>query len=131
MHAKIVAYKGLILCELLTHHDVDDEVATSIGNPDRFGQVIMNSAKNVGISAEALALLQTLKKGTGSLGDIDWFRAEDGDGVFGWIGAVRAIFDPKNCETSRDYRSDLGHVVIPNDVPDQAKEAIDVHLPSA
>lgn len=124
MHAHITAYKGIIVCELLATASIKGEVTTSLDNSGVFGQVIHDTAKNLGVSAEALALLKSLPRGRDSLGDIDWFRTNDGRASFGWIGGPYAIKDPKQCEGSRQYEV-LAHVVIPNDVPEGAKEAID------
>lgn len=123
MHARITAYKGIIVCELLATASIKGEVTTSLDNAGVFGQVIHDTAKNLGVSAEALVLLKGLPRGRDSLGDIDWFRTGE-KAAFGWIGGPYAIKDPKDCETSRQYEV-LAHVVILNDVPDGAKEAID------
>lgn len=124
MHAHITAYKGKIVCELLATKSIDGEVTTSLDKPGNFGQIIHDTAKHLGVSAEALALLNTMRAGHDSLGDVDWFVTGDDKASFGWIGGPYNILDPKECEPSRDYKV-LDHVVIPNDVPEGAKSAID------
>ena len=124
MHAKITAYKGIIVCELIATASVDGQVTTSLDNPGCLGQVIHDTATNLGVSAEALELLRGLPRGHDDLGDIDWFRTNDGKASFGWLGGPYAIKDPKACETSSSYEV-LAHVVIPNEVPQGAKDAID------
>jgi len=124
MHAHITAYKGKIVCELLADKSIEGEVTTSLDRPGNFGQIIHDTAKHLGVSAEAMALLKTIRPGHDSLGDIDWFGTSDGAASFGWIGGPYNIVDPKKCDASRDYKI-LGYVEIPNDVPEGAKAAID------
>lgn len=126
MHAHITAYKGKIVCQLLANASVAGEVTTSLDNPGVLGQMIHDTAKNLGVSAEALALLNGLPPGHDDLGDVDWFRTSDGKASFGWLGGPYSIKDPNSCETSSSYKV-LEHVVIPNDVPEGAKEAIDAN----
>lgn len=123
MHAKITAHRGILVFDLLATES-SDEVATSLDRPGNMGQVIMNTAKNLGVSAEALQLLRSLKRGHDSLGDIDWFKTRDGQHAFSWLGAPHALKDPKTAETSRQYHIG-GYVAIANEVPEGAKAAID------
>jgi hypothetical protein len=123
MHAHVTAYKGLLVLELRVEKSIENEVVSSLDKPGNLGQIIMDSAKNVGISEQALALLKTVRRGSDSLGDIDWFKSGD-KAVFGWLGGPYRIADPKVIEGSREYGI-FDHVAIPNDVPAGAKEAID------
>jgi len=125
IHARITAYKDIIVCELVAEASIPNEVVTTIDTPGNIGQVIMNTKEHLGVSKEALELLKTVKKGHDSLGDVDWFSTMNGAAhAFGWIGGPYAIKDPKTCEASRQYV--IGEFVeIPNDVPEGAKQAID------
>ena len=123
MHAKITEYKGHLVCELVADASIEDEVVTSIDTPGVIGQVIMNTEKNLGVSAEALKLMAEVKIGHDDLGDIDWFESVKGD-TFGWLGGPYSIKLPGDIETARDFKT-LKHVVIPNDAPQGAKDAID------
>lgn len=125
MHAHVTAYKNHLVIEALATKSIKDEAHLSIDNPTCFGQVIMNTAKNLGVSAEALELLKYLKRGRDSLGDINWFATTNGtNSAFSWIGGMQAIKDINEIETSRDYVV-MGYVLIPNNVPQGAMEAID------
>jgi hypothetical protein len=123
MHAHITAYKGRLVLELLAKASIPDEVATSLDNPGNIGQVIMNTGKNLGVSAEALELLKQVKRGHDDIGDIDWFRTGD-TAAFGWLGGIYRIADPKQVEGSRTYGI-FDYVAIPNHVPQGAMQAID------
>ncbi len=126
MHARVTAYKNLLVLELLATRSIDNEVATSLDRPGNIGQVIMNTEKNLGVSAEALALMKGLQRGRDDLGDIDWFASKGAGDCFGWIGGPYSIKDPSSVETSRSWK--LGaHVVIDNDVPQGAREFIDAN----
>lgn len=125
MHAKIKAYKGYLVCELLAEKSIDGEVASSIDNPGNFGQVIMDSGKHVGISPEAYELLKTIRPGRDAIGDVDWFGSSDGKAAFCWIGPPRQLIKASVAVGSRDYRTNYPYVEIENDVPEQAIEAID------
>lgn len=124
VHAKITAYKGKIVCELVAKSSIPNEVNTSLDNPTTMGQIIHNTEKHLGVSDEALKLMRTLKRGSDSLGDIDWFETGGGTASFGWLGGPYNIIDAAECEPSRDFKI-LKYVRIPNDVPDGAKEHID------
>lgn len=127
MHARVTAYKGHLVIELLTTKSIPGETAVSMDNPQRFGQVIMNTEKNLGVSQEAIEVMKTLKRGRDSLGAVDWFATSTADGpahAFSWIGGQYAIVNPEDTETSRQW--EMGkYVTIPNDVPQGAIDAID------
>ncbi|AXQ70017.1 hypothetical protein HOU03_gp251 [Caulobacter phage CcrSC] len=126
MHAKITAYKGLLVIEMTTLESIVGEVTCSLDTPGTFGQVINDTAKHLGISEEGIALMKAFKTNRSSLGDIDWFATGEGKHAFGWIGGPFALKDPTTDEGSRDYRVfDGAYVSIPNDVPQGAREAID------
>lgn len=128
MYGKITAYKGHIVCELLVDKSIEGEVATSLDNKDRFGQVVLNSAKNLGVSPEALILLSKVKRGRDSIGDLDWFvtnvPGQEPGHAFAWMGGVKSIKFPADCETSRQFVLG-GYVPIENESAQGAMEAID------
>lgn len=128
MHARITAYKGQLVIELLTQHSIPGEVAVNECLRGDYGQLIMNTEKNLGVSQEAFAILQTLKPGSGGLpADMIWFDVQENQAfsqTFGWLGGANAIVDPEWTELDPNWQ--LGkYVSIPNTVPDGAKEAID------
>lgn len=123
MHAHVTAYKGLLVLELRVEKSIPDEVVTALDTPGNLGHLIMDSGKNLGVSQEALVLLKQVRKGSGSLGDIDWFRSGD-KAVFGWMGGPYRLAKPADVEASRQFGI-FDYVSIPNDVPEGAREAID------
>ncbi len=123
LHATVTAYKGHLVLELLAKQSIPNEVATSLDNPGNIGQVIMNSAERLGVSAEARELLAQVKPGHDSIGDVDWFQSGSLD-VFGWIGGPYAIKKPSECEAARGFKL-RASVDIPNEPAQGAKDAID------
>jgi hypothetical protein len=123
MYATVTAYKGIIVLQLLATAS-NEEVTTTLDNPGVFGQVICNSATNVGISEEAIKLLKTIRPGGDSIGDVDWFRSDAKGDVFAWIGGPWAMINPETAEAARGYAV-RSYATVPNDVPDGAKEVID------
>lgn len=124
MHARITAYKGHLVVELLARASIKDEVTTSLDRPGSFGQVVHDTARNLGVSADALALLKTLQPSGDAVSDVTWFRTDDGKASFGWLGGVNRLMDPQETESARGFAL-LEHVVIANDVPEGAKDYLD------
>jgi hypothetical protein len=126
MHARVTAYRGHLVIELLAECSIPNEVVTLLDTPGNLGTVICDTARNLGISAEALSLLRTLRPGSDGLGEIDWFASGDTH-TFGWMGSVKSIMDPAKVAPSRDWK--IGpHLVVMNDVPQGAKDHIDKTL---
>lgn len=123
MYATVTEYKGKIVLQLLATASNED-VTTTLDNAGVFGQVICNSEKNVGISEEAIKLLETIKPGRDAIGDVDWFKSNERGDVFAWIGGPYAIVDPTTAEGARGYAVRT-YTKVPNDVPEEAKAAID------
>jgi hypothetical protein len=126
MHAEITAYKGRIVIELKAKKSIPGEVLTSLDTPRLAGQVVNDTARNLGVSKEALDLLKSVRKGDCAAGDVDWARTEEGKAVFGWKGGRCAIFSPETCESSRRFKVG-GYVTIPNNVPEGARQQLDKH----
>lgn len=122
MLANITSYKGRLVIELLERSSTD-ECVTSLDTPGVFGQVIMNTDKNLGVSSEAVDLMKKVKAGHDSIGEIDWFSSAKGD-TFGWIGGPFTIVDPTTAETARNF-SIRSYQPIDNVVPAGAMAAID------
>jgi hypothetical protein len=123
IHANVTAYKGQIIIELLTFTSIPDETHVSMDNPSVLGQMILDSGKHLGVSKEALALIQQVKPGHDSMGEIDWFKAGEVF-AFGWLGGPYKIVSPEEADASRQFV--VGDFVeIPNVVPAGAKAAID------
>jgi len=87
----------------------------------RFGSVIIDTAKYLYASREAIELMRKVKRGRDSIGDLGWHDSNHGD-AFSWFGVIFRVVDPKTCETARDFRI-MAYNEIPNDVPQEIREA--------
>lgn len=124
MKARVFAYKGYLVLELLVTKS-DDEVTSTIDHPGTFGQVIANTKANLGVSQEAIDLMATVKRGRDSIGDIDWFKLAAGGHAFGWIGGPKAIKQASEIETSRQWNTGEFINIDNALIPPEAKAHID------
>ena len=121
--ANVYAYKGFLILEQVDKCS-SARITTSVDTPDHIGQVVHDTANNLGVSKEAIELLQAIERGSDSLGTIDWLECADGTFSFGWIGNPYAIKDPADCVTSQSWQ--IGpYVLIPNTPPEGAMYAVD------
>ena len=126
LKVKLTAYKGQLIIETQNTENTDPDFVPA--GEGRFGCVLSNSKKKLGISKEAMGLLKEIKRGNDGLGDVDAFESGNGNVVFGWIGGQLTITDPKEAVGSREYDTNLlekNSVRIENEVPEGAMEAID------
>ena len=124
MHAEITAYKGRIVIELKVKKSIPGEVLTSQDTPRVAGQVVTDTARHLGVSAEALSLLKEVRRSSEDAGELDWSRTAEGKAAFGWKGDRCAIFNPQACAGSRKFKVG-GYVTIPNNVPEGARKQLD------
>jgi len=91
--------------------------------PGKIGCVLMDTAKHLGVSEEAL---KKVRRSRDDIGDVDWFASHNNGHCFAWLGGLKAIFG-EGAEGSRTYAvpEPGGYVVIPNDVPEEARRIID------
>lgn len=126
-HCNVTFYNGHIVVEFVTLNSVKDELVSPYDTHGSMGFVVHDVA-HVGMSKEAFEQLQQVPAGRDSLGELDIFRAGDKH-VFGVLGGACGFFDVATVQTSRQWRiSDLtleSFQVIPNDVPEGAKQVID------
>lgn len=121
---RITAYKDHLVIETEAPHDKTDNFVPD--GDGRIGCVLIGTQELLGVSDEALALLQKVKKGRDAIGDLMWWEADGGRCCFGWLGGPLCIKDMSDIVGDRDYAVRPGHyVTIPNDVPDGAKGIID------
>jgi hypothetical protein len=125
--AFVLAYRGILI---LHGCSADSRENWTPAGDGRFGCVVTDTAKHLGVSPEALELLKTVKPSHDAIGDVDWWKCGDGTYAFGWLGGHLHLVDPAKGSGSRDYV--IGdHVVIENNIPDEgAMKAIDAHLAS-
>jgi hypothetical protein len=124
MHAEITAYRGRLIITLLADHSIPGEVITSQDNPRFPGQVIYDTARNLGVSREALQLLRDLPASSEEVGDLNWFHIDKDKPMFFWRGGRHAIFSPDYICAAREF-SIRDHVCIPNRVPADARAQLD------
>lgn len=119
-HVKILAHENLIICcpdESLLTKEHDWWVPTdTIGN---MGCVVMDSAKNLSVSSEALDLMKLVRVGHDSVGDIDWWACNDGNHAFSWWGPIFRVIDVNDSISARGFRpsNSLPFTEIPNELP--------------
>lgn len=99
---EVFAHRGLIICAPTDPDEKAEWWPTS--NDGRMGCVLGNSKKYLRISQAALDLLQTIRIGNDSIGDIDWWKCDNGTYAFSWFGAIYRVINPKDAVTARDFR---------------------------
>lgn len=133
-HANVTAYRGILAVEWLTETS-DDTIVTPYDKPGLLGFVAMDT-NHIAVSDEAYEILKhKIRKGTDGIGDIDIFRTNDGKYAFGTFGGKYKLIDPANPDTtgSRSYQCPPRDQfqLIPNDMPEEAREVIDRNKPVA
>ena len=124
MKVEVTAYRGVIV---VTTNKPDEAQGgwVPIG-PGRIGCVICDTKANLGISEEALILLEGIRRGGDDLGDVDWWKCDDGTVAFSWIGGPCRLIHPEKAETGRDFRMFReACAIIPNETPEEARDMID------
>lgn len=123
IYTRLAVYKGVLTVEH-TVFESNDVVVTPYDNPGVMGYVVKDVG-HVGVSQEAYDFLKALRVGSDGLGDIDIFKSGDVH-VFATLGGAYNLYT-KDSETSRDYVVPpiTDFQVIPNEVPEGAKEVID------
>lgn len=96
----------------------------------RFGCVLVDTEKNLGVSQEAFQWLQGVPPSKDDIGEVMWFDVMAGKRAFGWIGGPFQILKPETTSGQRGYRASLDYVLILNQPPEEAIHAINDSLPS-
>jgi hypothetical protein len=128
LKVKVVAYNDrIVIVPLEPDKDLGDGWFPAGGG--RIGCVLLDTKKSLGLSEEALALMPRMKRNHDDMGDLDWFACHDGTYAFSWFGVIHRVIDPENSERARNFfvsdRLKSHCTIIPNDVPEAAKLAID------
>lgn len=128
MKVKITEYKGFLVIEPIEpEKDIDNEWWPT--GQGRIGCVVGNSKKNLGVSKEALAVMKGVRKNWDSIGDLGWWKCDDGTHAFSWFGSIHRIIDPKDAEAARDFRIFENECsIIPNEPPQEAKDKLDENM---
>ncbi len=124
LHARVLEYRGHLLCESLTFNTIRDECV----RPDSGakGCVTFQTEKFLGASQEALDLMRTIPVGAEEVGNIAWFNNPGEGTAFAWLGGLCVVMDPATVEAAATFkvRDDLC-VIVPNEVTAEAKNFVD------
>jgi hypothetical protein len=129
---KVTAYKDhLVLTAVMKHPDRKTPEWVPFGEGN-IGCVLIDSKKNLGVSKEALELLKKIPPGRDDIGDVDWWKCNDGKYAFSWLGSTHSVKHIKvNHELtgSRNYKVHEGQFQdIPNEPDPEAIAVIDTRL---
>lgn len=122
LKVKVTAYKQNLIIE--TIDEKEDKNFVPVGGT-RFGCVLIETKKYLGMSKEAVTLLKTIKKSHDAIGDVTTWKTHDNKDCFGWIGGLKKIVNMEKAEGDREGIIDIKHVTIENDVPSEAQDVID------
>lgn len=123
--AKVTAYKEHLIIDTVKPEKTENFIPVGNG---RIGCVLINTDKLLGMSKEAFSLMKKLKVNGDAIGDISTWKTTDERNCFSWVGGLKRLVDVKNCECSRDGIIDIEHIIIENEVPEEAKTVIDQAL---
>lgn len=126
LKVSVVAYQGkIVICPQAPEQGVDQDGWWPTGG-GKGGCVLVDSRRLLGVSEEALLLMQSVVRNHDAVGDLGWWECDDGKYAFSWWGPIFRIVDPKKDEASREFRVWRDEcTIIPNQVPEAAKLVID------
>ena len=87
------------------------------------GCTLLDSAKNLGVSKEAIKVLGELEREGGSFAPIMWWKDDTGRENFAWLGGVYGLMEAKYTSVDRDFGIH-NYTEIPNEPPQEAIDAI-------
>jgi len=94
---------------------------------DNLGCVVINSKEMVKVSKEALSLMRRIRKNRDAIGDIGWWKCDDGKFAFSWFGAIYKVMDPKTAEGDRDFNVHEDQcTIIPNSPPQEVIDGMKI-----
>ncbi len=112
---KITAYEHIIIIETINPNESDKDFRPNSGS--NIGCSLSN-LNRLGISLEAIELLEHIKRSQDAIGDIMW----DGQS-FSWLGGPLSLKDSTHSEGDRSYTVGDKYEMIPNEV---SQEIIDI-----
>lgn len=128
---RVVAYKNRIV---ISPKNPEQDIAKGkklwwpTGGPKGWtlGCVLGDSKTQLGVSEEAIKLMEKVRRNHDAVGDLGWWKCHDGTFAFSWWGPIYRIVDPGRAEGDRDFRVHEGQYIrIVNQVPMAAKKVID------
>lgn len=131
MHARITAYRGHLILHLVALASIPGEVQSVVDTPDATRNVVYNSSRSLGASAEAIELITSARRDKfGPLySPVKWAKDTDGRPQFSWAGGPDSIVSAQ--ELAFDERFEvLAYLPIPNEVDKELRDVIDRNLAS-
>ncbi len=121
---RVTAHRGHLIIDTEPPFEQTEEF---VPNGDgKIGCVLVGTKELLGVSEEAIALLGKVSKVRDAIGDLMWWRTDDGKACFGWLGGVKAIKKASDAVGDRDYAVREGeYVSIPNEPDPEAAAIID------
>lgn len=124
LKVKVHAYRGMLIIETVDPDNDNYPGWTPCGGT-RIGCVLANTRTALGISHEAMEFLKKVPRSRDDIGDVDWWKCNDGTYAFAWLGGQFSLKSPDSTG-SRTYEVAPEHCVpIPNNPPLEAMDAVD------
>jgi hypothetical protein len=96
-----------------------------------FGNVMLDTKSRLQISKSAFNLLKDVRRGMDSIGDLSWWKVDDGTYAFSWFGPSNRIMDPYHIEGDKDFiitdQLIKECTIIPNRVPSKIKSLVEMN----
>lgn len=121
MKVEITEYKNVLIIETLKPEKDDNFIPVT--EPGKIGNVLMNTKEHLGISKKALKFIKKLKSSNDDIGEIDFWKTENGKSCFSWVGPLSRLVGPE-AELSNMGFQDVDFIEIPNKPPAGARKAI-------
>jgi len=128
LKVRVVAYEGqIVICPIDYDQGINDAWWPTGGG--KMGCVVGDSKQMLGVSKEAIELMHSVTLNRDAIGDLGWWRCDDGTYAFSWFGAIFRMVDPNSSEAARDFRVHDGqYIEIENTLPDDVKAQVDEAL---
>jgi len=123
---RVLSYKGILVIDTPEEYWSGTKFFIPNGG-SKIGCLVRDTKNHLGISKEAVTLLQKIRRSGDDIGDVMWFRADDGECIFGWLGPAIRLVNPDKAEGDSTYEvRDGQYVEVPNDnIPEGAETVID------
>lgn len=114
LYAVVVACNGWLICRSLREEDQNPQVNPETGETESTGYTFRDTANTLGVSPEALEIMQGFDRNNEDVGDLNWSVDANGEQVFSWIGTPISAFDPASFVAPRTFEI-LDYVNVVND----------------
>lgn len=123
----VLAFEGFLV---MIPHEPEKSVGrwwAPVNDKGNLGSVLVDSKQKLACSREALDLMRTVRRNREAVGDLGWWRCDDGKFAFSWFGALYRIIDPSDCEGDRGFHvHEEQCTIVPNEIPESMREEIRV-----